>query len=215
MSVRLSKVQRALKRERIRQHRDKAERMRHRKWRWEVILNRIPVTRPTVGVEVGVWKGATARRILAARPLCTHYMVDPWHAPLPGERYASAPGQMQKRGQDVFDGAYRAVVKIASEHGKRGQVIRAFSKDAARQFEAHSLDYVFIDAEHTYEGVREDILCWLPKVKKGGWIGGHDYGNHPKFPGVKKAVDEAFPDGVELDVDHTWFVAIGGQDDNR
>lgn len=52
-------------------------------------------------------------------------------------------------------------------------------------------DFVFIDAAHSYKAVKADIAAWAPKVKPGGWLGGHDY--HPSFPGVMQAVDEAFP----------------------
>jgi hypothetical protein len=50
-------------------------------------------------------------------------------------------------------------------------------------------DFVFIDAGHSYEAARQDIALWTPKVRPGGWLGGHDY--HPKFPGVIRAVNEA------------------------
>lgn len=52
-------------------------------------------------------------------------------------------------------------------------------------------DFVFIDAGHSYEAARTDIALWQSKVREGGWLGGHDY--HPKFPGVIRAVSEAFP----------------------
>lgn len=58
----------------------------------------------------------------------------------------------------------------------------------------HDLDLVFIDAEHTYDAVRQDISLWIPKVKKGGIICGDDYYPDGNFPGVKSAVDEAFRD---------------------
>jgi hypothetical protein len=68
---------------------------------------------------------------------------------------------------------------------------------------------VFIDGDHSYEGVRRDLLSWWPKIAKNGFIGGHDYA-HPKPRwGVKKAVDEFFNGlGLEVqrDVDLTWFV---------
>ncbi len=61
-------------------------------------------------------------------------------------------------------------------------------------------DFIFIDAAHSYGAVRDDIRHWAPKVREGGWLGGHDY--HPKFPGVIQAVNEAFP--VEVLEGHIW-----------
>jgi predicted O-methyltransferase YrrM len=52
-------------------------------------------------------------------------------------------------------------------------------------------DFIYIDADHSYNGVREDIKVWTPLVKEGGLIGGHDYGR-VRWPGVKLAVDEKF-----------------------
>ena len=74
------------------------------------------------------------------------------------------------------------------------------SAEAAKKFEDESLDFVYIDANHSYEFVKEDIAAWLPKVKKGGIIGGHDYDwsdpEHNEEFAVKKAVDEMFGDRV-------------------
>jgi predicted O-methyltransferase YrrM len=61
------------------------------------------------------------------------------------------------------------------------------SADAAREFDDQSLDFVFIDARHTYEAASEDLAAWWPKVRPGGLIAGHDYTNSP---GVRAAVDE-------------------------
>lgn len=64
-------------------------------------------------------------------------------------------------------------------------------------------DFVFIDAGHSYEAVKADIAAWLPKVKPGGWFGGHDY--HKNHPGVIRAVDEAFgKKGVEYFDGYIW-----------
>jgi predicted O-methyltransferase YrrM len=64
---------------------------------------------------------------------------------------------------------------------------------AAGQFEDKSLDFVFIDADHRYEYTKRDILAWLPKIKNGGIIAGHDYISleaEREEPDVKMAVDE-------------------------
>lgn len=63
-------------------------------------------------------------------------------------------------------------------------------------------DFVFIDAAHSYAAVKDDIARWLPKVKPGGWFGGHDY--HPAHPGVVQAVDEAFGQDIDLLPGYIW-----------
>lgn len=73
------------------------------------------------------------------------------------------------------------------------------------------VDFVYIDACHTYEAVKQDIDIWLPHIKPGGLIAGHDYGHHTnwtEFPGIKKAVDEMFgkPDMVLPDTSWVKFL---------
>lgn len=82
--------------------------------------------------------------------------------------------------------------------------VKLTSLKAAHLYEDNSLDMVFIDADHTYEAVKVDIAAWLPKVKVGGYLCGHDYISYSKEDPVRRAVDEMFPEGVELD--HvTWI----------
>lgn len=68
-------------------------------------------------------------------------------------------------------------------------------------------DFVFIDAGHSYAAVRQDIKLWRSKVSIGGWFGGHDY--HPIYPGVIRAVEEAFGGRVML-LDHSVW-AVGAE----
>jgi predicted O-methyltransferase YrrM len=68
--------------------------------------------------------------------------------------------------------------------------VKLESTIASRNYEDNSLDFVFIDANHGYEDVKKDIQAWYPKVKPGGYIGGHDYSLFWK--GVIQAVDEIF-----------------------
>jgi len=79
--------------------------------------------------------------------------------------------------------------------------IRKPSIEAANQFQDHSLDFVFIDASHEYEDVKNDIKAWLPKVKKNGILAGHDYytGEQNYHPGVKKAVHECLNNFITYD----------------
>jgi predicted O-methyltransferase YrrM/GR25 family glycosyltransferase involved in LPS biosynthesis len=66
--------------------------------------------------------------------------------------------------------------------------VRGKSVDVAKQYEDASLDFVFIDAGHSYEDVFSDIAAWLPKIKAGGIIGGDDF-DSVEFPGVVLAVE--------------------------
>lgn len=70
--------------------------------------------------------------------------------------------------------------------------IQSDSVKAAELYKNNSIDFVFIDGSHIYENVRNDILAWLPKIKSGGYIGGHDLDGPEEFNGVRQAVDEIF-----------------------
>ena len=73
------------------------------------------------------------------------------------------------------------------------------SIQASSRYEDRSLDFVFIDGSHLYEAVKADIQAWLPKVKFGGFIGGHDYGNsNEPLNGVQRVVDEIFGEDKEI-----------------
>lgn len=71
-------------------------------------------------------------------------------------------------------------------------VLIAPSTRAAAHFADGSVDFVFLDAAHDYESVCADIRAWLPKVRPGGWLCGHDY-QDPPWPGVVRAVNELLP----------------------
>ena len=97
------------------------------------------------------------------------------------------------RGVDTFPNIARShrVFDMAMTSRNRADLFVMTTHEASTLVDDHSLDFVFIDADHGYEAVRQDITDWTPKVKPGGWVGGHDYS--PKFPGVIQAVKEAFP----------------------
>lgn len=85
--------------------------------------------------------------------------------------------------------------------------IKGFSVDAAKKYRKHSLDFVYIDADHRYEYVKMDIEAWLPKVKVGGFIGGHDY-DPVRFEGVCQAVTECIGREVKVFADTSWLVEV-------
>jgi hypothetical protein len=97
----------------------------------------------------------------------------------------------------------------------RYTMIKGFSNQVYSQFEDHYFDLVYIDANHSYEGVYEDITLYVSKVKSGGFLCGHDYvdgyiQNHGQF-GVKSAVKDFFkrdPDFVTNEPWPSWFIQI-------
>jgi len=69
-------------------------------------------------------------------------------------------------------------------------IIKDYSTNASKLFQNESLDFIFIDACHDYECVKEDLHAWFPKLKKNGIIAGHDY--YDGHYGVEQAVNEFF-----------------------
>lgn len=116
------------------------------------------------GAEVGVKKGKFSNQILKywkGKLLC----IDIW---------------------DVEED-YRDAEKLLSQ---RADLIKGSSKEISRTIENRSLDFVYIDADHHYESVMEDINCWFPKVRKGGIVSGHDYCRYLDHFGVIEAVND-------------------------
>jgi len=79
-----------------------------------------------------------------------------------------------------------------------------YSHQVADSFNDNSVDCIFIDAGHSYKAVKADIQAWLPKMKDGSIMSGHDY---TAWKGVGEAVNELLgtPDKVENDC---WFIKI-------
>jgi predicted O-methyltransferase YrrM len=85
--------------------------------------------------------------------------------------------------------------------------VQGFSDAVAKSFDDASLDLVFLDADHSEEWMLRDLEAWLPKVRPGGIISGHDYGSH-RHRGVKAVVDRVFrdhPHAVQLEANKVWW----------
>lgn len=175
------------------------------------ILQRLEDIKNPVGAEIGVFAGELSKRLLGSRQDMTLYMVDPWTELDSSSEYAKSDfhGKLNQYEQDEY---YRMATGSVSFAGDRAKIIRNFSVNAADKVPDEYLDFCFIDADHTYQAVKEDLAAWYPKVKRGGLICGHDY-NHPNFPewGVKRAVDEFMADKgllIETGDNYTWFTRL-------
>lgn len=90
----------------------------------------------------------------------------------------------------MYNSFTNTIHPIKQKMGDKLNIIKDLSTNASKQFEDNSLDFIFIDACHDYECVKEDLHVWYPKLKKEGVIAGHDY--YDGHPGVEQAVNEFF-----------------------
>lgn len=159
---------------------------KHKKqMRWHMVGGLCMLNGLRSGVEVGVSTGRFSL-FLCSLPLeMTMLAVDEWR-----ERPENA-----QIGRETYTGwnaeaCYQDLKRIAAEHFPDRLFLRRMdSVKAAQTVEDGSIDFVFIDADHSYEGCKADIEAWAPKVRKGGMVAGHDY-HRENWPGVVRAVDE-------------------------
>jgi hypothetical protein len=118
----------------------------------------------TVGAEIGVGGGVFAALMFKHNPDLKLYCVDAWQV---------YDGYIDFTSQDGLEKDYQAAQHRL--HDKNAIFVREFSLDAAKLIPDGSLDYVYIDACHEAPHVGNDIAAWVPKVRPGGMVSGHDY----------------------------------------
>ena len=142
----------------------------------KVLLENLP--KDAVVAEIGVDKGDFSEQILDICTPAKLYLVDAWHS----ERY--------------HDGLFNQVIDRFSEEIDSGklEIKRGLSIEMASEFAEQSLDWIYIDTDHSYETTIRELCLYLPKLKAGGIISGHDYtmGNFIKWYryGVIEAVHQ-------------------------
>lgn len=144
--------------------------------RYEVIKTLIRGNDYNVIAEVGVRDGETSRYLLETCFIAQYFLID--------------PAINEQFYYDMYD-------KNVSFMKMKSQLASMFIKDG-------TLDLVFIDGDHSYDSVLNDIQCWLPKLHRGGTICGHDYKN-PAHRGVEKAVQEIFSNNAIREHDAYMF----------
>ena len=122
-------------------------------------------------VEVGVWEGEFTEQILLKSNVTKVFCVDPYNHFVNNEY----PDGMNDISQKEFDGVFsKTYNKLTSRFGDRVVFIRDVSVNASVQFADESVDFVYIDGNHDYKYVLEDLKSWYPKVKSGGFLCGDD-----------------------------------------
>lgn len=151
----------------------------------------------TWGAEIGVLRGKTLFSVLDACPNLTMLGVDQWKKlPLRDADCAETYEQFDMLGLELD------VCRRSAGYRGRCAILKGDSVDQAKRIQNGSLDFVFIDGDHTEEGVRRDIIAWKSKVRRGGMILGHDV----SWPTVRKVIDELCPGWQEFG-EEVWGVA--------
>jgi glycosyltransferase involved in cell wall biosynthesis len=130
------------------------------------------------GAEIGVEKGKYSEVLLKAVPGLFLTLVDP---------LGRFPGYREHVTQEELDSFVGEIERRTS--GYDVNFIRKTSMEALSLIPDESLDFVYIDARHEYQYVKEDIEGWYKKVRVGGIVSGHDYVEREGF-GVIQAVSE-------------------------
>lgn len=147
-----------------------------------------------VFVECGAWLGKSSAFLCdSANNDVDIFIVDHWQgSPEEVETHHSLA-----KTNDVYS------MFLENMGDRKFTPIKKSSIEAAESFADGSCDIVFLDTDHSYNALKKEILAWLPKVKPGGYLAGHDYNNH--WPGVVSAVNEHFGQKTVLKRQDCWI----------
>jgi len=146
-----------------------------------------------VGAEIGVLEGTYSEILCQNNPGVKLYAIDPW------KRHRGYRDYVRN---STFSNAHEKAQKTLAQYNC--EILRMFSMDAVKQFDDESLDFVYIDGNHDFENVTNDVSAWLEKIKVGGVIAGHDYVKH-KGPS-KIHVYEAINGFTKAYKIRPWFI---------
>ena len=147
-------------------------------------------------VEVGVWCGRSFAAVaLAITRGCRVVAVDPWARSPEFMAYSLDAFEAKAK----FDGVRAELLSLRPGVGL--DVTEAYSEVAARFFDKQSVNAVFIDGGHSYHDTRSDIEAWLPKIKPGGLLCGHD----GTMPEVAAAVGDVLGKNAKVGVESIWY----------
>lgn len=151
------------------------------------------------GVEIGVMTASGSVSMLDKMPNLKLYCIDPWvHV---DQEAFELGGYTQEQHDINFEHARKRL----AFYGDRAVILKKKSDDALI-FIPPGVDFVYIDGHHQFDQVMKDIQNYLPKIRKGGIIAGHDY---LQVPDVTWAVDKLFKkEDIHTGEDFTWWVYL-------
>ena len=170
--------------------------------REEFALHKLP--KHSIGAELGVWKGDFTKVLLNNVQPSKLYLIDAWqNHSIPyknGQKEWTEP--KTDTPQNTLDIIFN---QVNSTLGKQEniEIIREFTNKAANSIPDGSLDWVYIDADHSYEGCLSDLRKYETKVKPGGIIWGHDFVEKEEY--IEFGVNQA----VETFLEETGYKFLG------
>jgi len=124
---------------------------------------------PRSVAEIGVYRGDFAARLLDACPsIEAYYMIDPW-------RHLEDWNKPANKADDVFERFYAETLAKTDAHGDKRRVLRGKTTEVIDQVPDGTLDFAYVDGDHTLRGVTIDLVKVFPKLRDGGWMGGDDF----------------------------------------
>lgn len=170
------------------------------------LLNLMP--KNSICAEIGVWKGGFSKRIIKHVTPSKLHLIDPW-------KYQTSFGQrlyggLVAQNQEDMDKIYQNVV---NKFAKKSyvQIHREFSDKVFSSFEDEYFDWVYVDGNHNYEFVMQDLRNFALKIKKDGFLTGDDYlWTSPELNG-DQPVSRAVNDFIKEDKNFTLVMIIKGQ----
>lgn len=143
-------------------------------------------------VEIGTYRGQYASTLMKEMPDLDLYAVD---------KFLTYRNYKDFHKQDLEVDALQEATERSSEYGFK--IIKEWSSDASKLFDDESLDAIFIDDNHDFLFLAEGLKNWVPKVKKGGIVSGHDlFDNRHVNYGVRELIP-AYCEAYDI---YPWFV---------
>jgi predicted O-methyltransferase YrrM len=133
---------------------------------WVQLLRAVPARQVA---EIGVYRGDFAAHVLdASDAIERYYLIDPW-------RHLDDWNKPANKADDVFERYHRETLEKTAAHAARRVVLRGRTTEVADEIPDGSLDFAYVDGDHTLRGITIDLHRIYPKVREGGWIGGDDF----------------------------------------
>ena len=153
------------------------------------LISRLP--RKAVGAEIGTWEGDFSAQLLQRAAPTRLYLIDPWEHRDEARYEKAFFGDRLPGGQAKMDAIHDGVCRRFREPIAAGRVVVLRARSTAAAEQVTGLDWVYIDGDHTYEAVTDDLHAFYDLVTPGGVVAGDDYRLDGWWDeGVTRAVDE-------------------------